>query len=100
MSVAVPLVTGCAPPMGFPLTENCTVPVAAEGETVAVSVSLVPTNCGLAGSTLEIVVVVGMAVTVKLVALAVCELAYPLPEVAVKAAVRLSGFPMGRALVV
>jgi hypothetical protein len=63
---ATPELTVTGLPIGVEPFSNCTVPVAAAGLTVAVSVSLVPESCGLAGEAAS-VVVVGAAVTVKVV---------------------------------
>ena len=62
--LAVPALTVTGLPMSLPLSSNWTVPVAADGEIVAVRVSFIPNCWGLAGVTVS-VVVVGAAVTVK-----------------------------------
>jgi hypothetical protein len=93
--VATPPLTVAEAPMSFPASSNCTVPVAA-GLIVAVRVSEVPTNCGLAGEAVK-TVVVEIGLTVKLNG--PVEPEYPLPEVGVKTAVRASA-PTGRAAVV
>ena len=46
---ALPETTVTALPMGVEPVSNCTVPLATEGLMVAVSVSVVPENSGLAG---------------------------------------------------
>ena len=60
---ATPPVTVTGVPMSVVPTENCTVPVAALGLTVAVKVTDVPPGWGLVGEAVS-PVVVGMAVTV------------------------------------
>ena len=62
---AVPPLTVTGPPMLAPLTWNWTVPGAAEGETVAVSVTVVPRNCGPFGLAESDVVVGVTGFTVK-----------------------------------
>ena len=56
---AVPDETVTGLPMGVEPSSNCTVPVTVEGVISAVSVSLVPTDCGLAGLTVTAVELVG-----------------------------------------
>jgi hypothetical protein len=58
VSVAVPLVTGCALPTGAPPLSNWTVPGALTSVTFAVNVTDVPESCGLAGVGVSSVVVV------------------------------------------
>ena len=62
---AVPPLTVTGLPMSAPLTSNWTVPGAADGEIVAVSVSGVPNCCGLAGEAASAVVVEVTGFTVK-----------------------------------